>query len=192
MQPKLQLWWWNLAGTALILREKGRAAESGGWIKKQSERKTERERERESDEEWLCPWVNIGFADIVFMNGATDKCGWWDSQFNLFTSLSKAILRVRDEKENTQIAGTLIIKMRMLHDSVCPQPFLVALWRICFLPLKNHEKPECSWHGFRERCVFFFFLSWCGKRKRRDFQSDLKCSLCEVSSWQKQRSGERH
>lgn len=45
--------------------------------------------------------------------------------------------------------GTLIIKMRMLHDSVCPQPFPVALWRICFLSALD------MYFG---RGVFFFFL----------------------------------
>lgn len=53
----------------------------------------------DEEEERLCPWVNIGFTDIVFMNKASDKRGWWDSWFNLLTSLTQAILRVKDESE---------------------------------------------------------------------------------------------
>lgn len=138
MQAKLQLWWWNLSGSALIIiTQRGSAAEAERRIKPEREEKQGERWMRPYEEEWLCPWVNIGFADIVFMNEATDKHGGWDSRFNLVTSLSKAILRVWDEKKNQQIAQCINNKTWMPRDSVHQWPFLVASRRICFQPLRN-------------------------------------------------------
>lgn len=83
-----------------------RNGERRNWIEGENEnseeKKTERWRQSYEEAEWLCPWVNIGFADIVFMNEASDKRGWWDSWFNLLTSLTEAISSIYDEKKNTQ------------------------------------------------------------------------------------------
>lgn len=68
------------------------------------------------EEERLCPWVNIGFADIVFMNKASDKRGWWDSWFNLLTSLTQAILRVKDESEKEKHDAKCVVRLQHTAD----------------------------------------------------------------------------
>lgn len=67
MEPK-----WNCINNNNTKRKRGR---EGKTNKTRARGKTGGAMIQPYEEERLCPRVNIGFADIVFMNEATDKRG---------------------------------------------------------------------------------------------------------------------